>query len=69
MGLFEGEGTSCWDLNVFQYVCSGVSGEGPGGSLTGCRDVTGAAILAGLGNQVLVIVIESFLAVFNDRYV
>lgn len=32
------------DLKVRQYFCSGVIGEGPFGSLTGGRDVTGAAI-------------------------
>lgn len=31
-----------WELKVFQYVCSGVRGEGPGASLTGWRGKTGA---------------------------
>lgn len=44
IGLFEGDGTSSCDLNVRQYVCSGVRGEGPGASLTGCRGSTGADI-------------------------
>lgn len=44
IGLFEGEGTSCCDLKVRQYVCSGVKGEGPGGALTGWRGRTGADI-------------------------
>lgn len=44
IGLVEGEGTSCCDLKVRQYVCSGVKGEGPGGSLTGWRGSTGADI-------------------------
>lgn len=34
-----------WDLKVFQYVCSGVRGEGPGASLTGWRGRTGADML------------------------
>ena len=50
IGLLEGEGISCWDLKVRQYVCSGVSGEGPGGSLTGCSGSTGAAIVFQLPN-------------------
>lgn len=49
MGLFEGEGMSNWDLKVRQYVCSGVRGEGPGGSFKGCKEVTAAAILSGHG--------------------
>lgn len=44
-GLFDGVGTSSWDLKVHQYVCSGVRGEGPGGSLTGGRGSTGADIV------------------------
>lgn len=28
-----------------QYVCSGVSGDGPAGSFNGCKGVTGAAIM------------------------
>ena len=35
IGLPEGDGISCCDLKVRQYVCSGVKGEGPGGSLKG----------------------------------
>lgn len=34
-----------WDLKVFQYVCSGVRGEGPGASFIGCKGRTGADIL------------------------
>ena len=45
IGLFEGDGNNNWDLNVRQYVCSGVLGEGPGASLTGPRGMTGADIL------------------------
>ena len=51
IGLFEGEGTSSCDLNVRQYFCSGVNGEGPGGSLTGGGGSTGADILASAPRQ------------------
>lgn len=46
IGLFEGEGTSCVDLKVRQYLCSGVSGDGPLGSFSGCNGATGAAIVS-----------------------
>ena len=45
IGLFEGEGMSCVDPKVRQYLCSGVSGEGPLGSFKDCKGVTGAAIV------------------------
>lgn len=45
IGLFEGDGTSSWDLNVRQYVCSGVRVVGPGGSFKGWRGSTGADML------------------------
>lgn len=44
MGLLDGEGINCWDLKLRQYVCSGVSGEGPGGSLISCNGSTWAAM-------------------------
>lgn len=40
-----GEGTFCEDLNPFQYLCSGVIGEGPEGSFRSCSLCTGCAIL------------------------
>ena len=46
IGLFEGEGTSCADLKVRQYLCSGVSGDGPLGSFNDCKGATGAAIVS-----------------------
>ena len=46
IGLLEGEAIWSCDLNVRQYVCSGVRLDGPGGSLTACKGSTGAAILA-----------------------
>jgi len=45
IALLEGEGISCCDLNVRQYVCSGVRGDGPGASLTGCNDITGTDMI------------------------
>ena len=46
IGLLEGEEIWSCDLNVRQYVCSGVRLDGPGGSFTACKGSTGAAILA-----------------------
>jgi hypothetical protein len=38
------EGRRSWFLNVFQYRCSPVTGEGPDDSLTGWSGPTGAAM-------------------------
>jgi len=44
MGLESGDGMSCCERKLRQYLCSGVTGDGPEGSLRGCRAVTGAAM-------------------------
>lgn len=44
-GELCGVGSRSCEVNVRQYFCSGVRGEGPAGSLTGARGVTSVAIV------------------------
>ena len=57
MGLLEGEGIVSWDLKVRQYSCSEVMGDGRWENLTGCNDVTAAAMfqLCSSWNDVLIV--------------
>ena len=48
-GYDDGEGMSCGELNVRQYCCSGVSGDGPAGSFNCGNGVTDAAMISDKG--------------------
>jgi len=45
IGFECGEGMSCGDRKLRQYLCSEVMAAGPDGSFMGCRAVTAAAMV------------------------